>query len=476
MSPQRKGWVRIGTDTTSIMLALALVLSVIGAIALAAPVAALARVTSGTEPSWHVAALWTFIVLAVLIGVPLAIFANRPALIDLGTRRLRVGWRTIPLSELRHVYRMPGGTSPDQFVIQLELQRGLDARLPVSSPSLPNLTLEQLEVLLLALQHAPIEPRPGTPVRSPLADELGPRSDTDRIADEVSDALQPFGRVGYAKATLLLELEDAIARRRRVQGEAGSAADQLPSDQLRAAARISGALRSGQAPTITIMPESTAPRVAPTERYGVRRDRAERWLTGEGFVVQRHTPWRVAGWLVIAGFLLAPWIFTIALVRYYFVLGGLPLDVVMGWWVASLLLWPIGVWLGIVLLLRARALRHRDARRAAVSVRSRGVAVPEEVRSFFEVSKPERSYGTQVYMFGLLLSIAFLATGLLFLSLSAGMVGGPYEPLAWHAPLGWLLLVPVIPVFVGVLRWQRYMYGQLARAHVEWRLLGNSSG
>src|SRR5690606_26194788 len=102
--------------------------------------------------------------------------------------------------------------------------------------------------------------------------------------------------------------------------------------------------------------------------------------------------------------------------------------------------------------------------------------VPDSVREHFASVKLERLYGVHVYMLLIVVSLAFLVSGLLFLALSADMVGGPYSPLPWHAPLGWVLMIPAVPVFVGVLRWQRHMQGQLARAQVEWRLLGNSAG
>src|SRR5690554_3111569 len=188
------------------MVAVGVGISAFGAALIASPMSELVGITSGSAAGWLATALWTFGILALLTTVPLVIFANRPAYVNPEAGLLRVAWRTIPVTELRHVYRMPGGTTPDQFVIQLELRRGLDARLPVRSASLPNLTADDLTVLLSIVQQAPIEPNPRFPLRSPLADELGVRSEADRIADEVSDALQPFGRVSYAKPTLLLEI------------------------------------------------------------------------------------------------------------------------------------------------------------------------------------------------------------------------------------------------------------------------------
>lgn len=476
MTAKRTGWVRIGTDTTWVMVAVGVGLSALGAGLIAAPLTELVEQTSGARPGWWATAMWTFLVLALLIAVPLAVFANRPAHVNLKDRLLRVAWRTVPFTELRHVYRMPGGTTPDEFVIQLELRGGLDARLPVRSASLPNLSAEDLEALLEMLEYAPVEPNPDFPLRSPLADELGDRADADWIADKVSDALQPFGRVSYAKPTLLLEVQDALARLHRAAGGDDTVGDALPSERMSAAAKVLGALQRGPAPTMTIMP-TPMERTVDTARgkFSTRRKATEEWLSGAGAHVNTHTLSRVMGWVLVGLFLALPWATSLTLFKGMFAFIVLPSDVTMGWWAASLLTWPLGVWLGVIVLLRARALRHRSGRRGALAVRSRGYTIPESVQDFFAATKHERWYGTQVYIFGIVLFIAFLASGLVLLALGADTVGGPYAPLSWHTPVGWLLLTPAIPVFVGVLRWQKYMYGQLARAHVEWRLLGNSS-
>lgn len=476
MRAARDGWVKVGTDTTVVLVMVGLGLAVLGGVLLAVPISRLVEVTSGTLPGWWPTALWTFIVLAVLLCVPLAIFANRPATINSGAGLLRVAWRTVPFGALRHVYRMPGGTNPSQFVIQLEIEGGLDARLPISSAALPNLTADELRVLLDMLERSPIEPNPRFPARAPIAGELGPRSAELQIADHVSEALQPFGRVSYAKATLLLEVRDAIARQERTAGGAEAVGDALPSERLRATTTVVRALREAPRHTMAIMPDALeAPEAAPTQRFSVRRRTVEEWLSTVGAHVRTYTLSRVVGWVVIGLSLVIPWVLTFAVMRGWAVYVSAPFDTLMGWWGASILTWPFGVWFGVVLLKRARALRNRSARREAVNSLVRGHRVPEFVAPFFGSTKAERSYGVHVYVWLLVLSIAFAASGLVFLALSGDMVGGPYSPLVWHAPLGWVLLMPVIPVFVGALRWQRYMYGQLARAQVEWRLLGNSS-
>lgn len=314
-------------------------------------------------------------------------------------------------------------------------------------------------------------------MRSPIAGELGDRNSADLIADEVSDALQPFGRVSYAKPTLLLEVRDAIVQQERA-AEDGTLVDGLPGEQLRAASTVVRALREAPRPTMTVMPQvAEAPASGRAEQFSVRRRAVEEWLEShDAAAVNTHTLGRVVGWVVIIAALVIPWIVTFVLMKGYFLVGALPLDVFMGWWGASVLTWPFGVWGGVVLLKRARALRNRSARREAVGSLVHGHRPPEFVVSFFASTKAERSYGFHVYLLILVLSIAFAAAGLMLLALGSDQVGGPYSPLAWHAPMGWLLLVPVIPVFMGALRWQRYMYGQIARAQVEWRLLGNSFG
>lgn len=474
------GWIRIGTSTTWVMLAVGAGLAFVGAAALAVPVSELVRLTSGVQPGWAPTALWIFVVLGVALCVPLVILSNRPASINLDEGLVRVARRTIPLSELRHAYRLPGGSTPDQFVVQLELPRGLDARLPVRSAGLPNLTIGELTVLLELLRRTPIEPKPGVPMRSPIAGELGHRSEIEVIADEVSDALQPFGRVSYAKPTLLLELEDALARATRAV-VADDGHGPLPSERMRAVSAAVRGLSGEPRPTVDIMPpervDASAERAPASRERGMRRGEVEEWIaTHDANRVHRHAVSRALGWVIVVAALIIPWIFTFVVLRGWGVFAGLALNEMMGWWAASVLTWPFGVWIGVVLLKRSRALRSASARRAALTLRSRGVEVPGAIRDYFASAALERSYGMHAYLLGLVLSIAFLASGLMFLSLSADMVGGPYSPLPWHAPLGWLLLIPAIPVFVAVLRWQRHMQGRLARAQVEWRLLGNSFG
>lgn len=109
MSSTPGGWVKVGTDTTWVLIAVGVGLAALGGAALGVPVGQLVGLTSGTPLEWWPSALWTFMVLAVLICVPLAIFANRPALINAGAGLLRVAWRTVSFGELSHVYRMPGG-------------------------------------------------------------------------------------------------------------------------------------------------------------------------------------------------------------------------------------------------------------------------------------------------------------------------------------------------------------------------------
>lgn len=471
----RTGWVRVGTDTTCRMLVTALGLAALAAVLIAAPVAQLVHLTSGATTGWWVAALWCFLVLAVALGVPLVILSNRPVEVNLDEGLVRVAWRTVPIAELRHAYRMPGGTSSDQFVLQLELERGLDARLPVRSAALPNLTAPELEVILELMRRAPIEPKPGFPVRSPLAGELGARSESEQIADEVSDALQPFGRVAYRKATLELELEDSLERAHRASIPVANH-EPLPSERARSGLGAPPPSAAG-GETVEVEGEAAEPQApgAPRRGLGRRRRAVESWIAENGGAVRTHTPTRVIGWVIIVSSLVIPWVLSFAVLHGTWRFGTGPITPLLATWGAAILSWPFFVWLGVVLLKRARALRNASARREALALRVRGIHVPDSVREHFASDRLERSYGVHVYLLLIVLSLAFLVSGLLFLALSADMVGGPYSPLPWHAPLGWLLMIPAIPVFVGVLRWQRYMQGQLARAQVEWRLLGNSS-
>src|SRR5690606_6255635 len=130
-----------------------------------------------------------------------------------------------------------------------------------------------------------------------------------------------------------------------------------PSERMSAAAKVLGALQRGPAPTMTIMP-TPMERTVDTARgkFSMRRKATEEWLAVAGAHVNTHTLSRVVGWVLVGLFLALPWATSLILFKGYFVFTVLPPDVAMGWWAASLLLWPLGVWLGVIFLLRARAL------------------------------------------------------------------------------------------------------------------------
>src|SRR5690606_12973082 len=156
---------------------------------------------------------------------------------------------------------------------------------------------------------------------------------------EVSDALQPFGRISYAKPSLLLEVEDAIARAQRASAGADWSDESLPSEQLRAASAVGKALGQAPRPSMTIMPAVEEPATRrSTERFSVRRRVVEEWLAAQGEApVNTHTLARVVGWVVVIGALIAPWIMTFVIMKGYFLTASLPFDEVMGWWAASIL-------------------------------------------------------------------------------------------------------------------------------------------
>lgn len=484
----RAGWVRIGADTNWSMGLLGLGLSAVTAALIAAPTAQLIQVVSGASPGWLGTALWILPFAFLLLGLPLLLMANRPASVDLARRLLKVGWRTVPFDRLRHVYRMPAGGNPEMVLLQLEITRGLDARLPLTSDALPDLTLGELNVLLAMLEQAPIEPNPDLPLHSPIADELGRRDESAVIADQISDALQPFGRVAYAKPTLLLEVQRAITRRRTLEGVTGETGLPDQGDGVRASsALLNGLEPAGTSPSRRpIMPPPSTPIVDSGYRRGFfgsggrkfrrHRTEVEDWLRSTGVpVVRRYVDSRALGWVVVVTGLVLPWLLaSIAMSSvwaYVYYASGISMDAVMWAAAASFLLAPLLIWGGLVLVHRARIRRFASDRSAVLMARSRGIAAPENVRRFFGAPFPESSYAANVYLLGIATIVYALAMGLVLVALGFGTVDGPYVAVPWLIPVGAVITASAVPLMIGVLRWQRFMTGELARAEVEWRLI-----
>jgi hypothetical protein len=488
---QSTSWVRIGAGTNWSMVLLTLGISVGSALLLASPVAGLIVVVTGVNPGWLVTVLWIAPLGFILLGVPLVLFANRPASIDLQRGLFRVGWRTVSFDRIRHVYRLPGGKAADAVVLQIEIARGLDARLPLTSDALPNLTLNELETLLAVLEQANIEPKPGLPLHSPIANELGPRVGADLIADRISDSLMPLGRVAYSKPTVLLDLQrtiDLVRARDTASGVSG-----LPDlgDASRAATALGDGLTLATAaqPNTQILPMTTLPVVNDYGRgfwgsggqtFCRQRDAVEEWLrTVQAPIAPRYLASTVAGWFIIVVAIVWPWLLIgmiLGVVPLYLLPGGYEIynsAVPVALWsiVFSFFLWPVQVWGGLVLIHRARIRRFVADRSAALSAHGRGHTVPETVTRFFGAPLPERSFGLNVYWFGLVMFLVALVGGLLLISLGYNTVGGPYEPEAWQTPLGLVFLLCAVPILIRTLRSQRHMTGELARARVEWQLL-----
>lgn len=484
---RRTGWIQLGAGTDWSMGLLGLGLSAVTAALIAAPTSQLIELVSGASPGWFGTALWILPFAFLLLGLPLLVMANRPASVDLDRRLLRVGWRTVSFDELRHVYRMPGGSSSDKVLLQLEVTRGLDARLPLSSDALPDLTLNELEVLLAMLEQAPIEPKPGLPVHSPIADELGPRDSSARVADRISDALRPFGRVAYTKSTVLMEVELAIERQRAVDGGTGTVLPERGDGARAASALVSGLeFAAGARGKITIMPPERMPVVNGDYGRGFfgsgggtfrrHRDAVEEWLRSTRVpVVRNYVDSRALGWMVVVVGLLLPWIFGVLAMSSLVFYFSPSADAYLWGTAISFVFWPIVAWAGLLLVHRARIRRYVADRSAALEALGRGHAIPDNVHTFFGAPFPERAYATGVYVFGISLLVIALGMGLVIVSLGFGTVNGPYTPQPWQIPVGTALTVSAAPILMSVLRWQRFMTGELARAGVEWRLLRDGS-
>lgn len=337
------GWLQLGVNTSVSMGLLALAISVVTGLLLAEPTSRLIEVVSGINPGWWVTVFWTILILFVLLGVPLIVLSNKPASVDLDRKLIRVGWRTVSFDQLQHVYRRPGGKDVDQAVLQLEIGRGLDARLPLSSDALPDLTLNELETLLAVLEQAQIEPKAGLPMRSPIADEFGTRLAADLVADQVGDALMPFGRVTYSKPTVNADYG---------RGVCGSGA----------------------------------------KTFRRHQDNVEEWLRSVRIPVERNYVGTTAiGWIIVVGVLLLPWVIGVLIwnifpLYYALGLGGSSEDlrnILYGRFFAAFLLWPLPAWGGLILIHRTRIRRFVADRSASLNAMSIGHTVPPEVKRFF---------------------------------------------------------------------------------------------
>lgn len=464
MTGRSAGWVRIGNNPALKLVLYAAAFAVIVAVAISHLTAQLAMVISGAYTSWLTAASWTFLVTFVISVTPMFMFAHRPAHINLATEQLRVGWRTIPFSELRHVYRVPIAAARDELVIQLDVSRVLDARIQIVRHQRSTLTAGELAMVIAMLERAPIEPVAGGAVHAPLRDELGERSAAERLSDQVNVALMPFRKTEYSKPTVLAQLRgilDASRENEKVEfallepsGEFAVSYDEssLGHDHGRGFWGTLG------------------------RKFAARQVEAEQWLASEEAPApRRFSGWRALTWVLLILAPLSPILFFVGFASSFFIYAyyWVNLDPVafMAWGAVAFFFWPFAAWLCLIVLQGLRIRRYLDARAAALTVRAAGRAVPDSIRHFFGPLFPERSFGTQVYIYGLLLSLGSLVTGLVFLALSAGMVSGPYEPLPWHFAVGWPLVLATAPLFGAVLWWQNHWSAQLARASVEWQLL-----
>jgi hypothetical protein len=309
------------------------------------------------------------------------------------------------------------------------------------------------------------------------------------VADGISDALMPFGRVAYAKPTVLLEVERAIRRR---GGDGGTSDVRLPDrgDGARAAsALLAGVGRiSGGRAGVPIMPPERMPPVNTGYGRGFfgsggrafrrRRGAVEAWLRSTGVPVWRnYVDSRALGWIVVVVGLLLPWIFGLLAASSLFISFSVSPSTEAYLWGSgmSFIFWPIVAWAGLLLVHRARIRRYVADRSATLEALGRGHAIPDDVQTFFGAPFPERSYAIGVYLFGIAVLVSALGVGLVIVSLGFGTVNGPYVPQPWQIPVGAALTASSAPILLSVLRWQRFMTGQLARAEVEWRILRSGS-
>lgn len=474
------GWVRIGVRSDLIMVIVALLLSLAFSYVLfAAPVTKIAEITTGESQNFTHIALWTAGAIFVIIAPLFLFMTGRPLELDLDRRVMRVGWRTVPFDRVRHAYRRPGGGLYGdglQWILQLEIRRGLDARLPMWTTAQADLNAVELETLLAMLEYAPIEPKQGETVRAPLDDELGKRSAAERVADRVSLAIMPHTRVAFTKPTLLLEVRKRLEEVRKQEELDGTDIDRPGAVSRVLHGLVNGA---GQGPAgvgtkgMILPPESLPERAkgrsgsghdphAPLRRgmfgtctFAFRRERleVEKWLREQGAAaVPRYAPSRVLGWLVVLAAAPLPWIYPSVL---------------------TVITWPFILWAGVLVTYRARVKRYIAVRSAAMGVLQSGATIPPFVAEFFEPRFPERNYGKHVYAFGVGVAVLLILPGLLsvltgMFSAMAGWAAGPNEG---DKPYFGVVLALIVACITLMVRWNYSTIRTLARASAEWRSL-----
>ncbi len=463
-------WVRVSRGTLRRVTLIVAGLSGAIALAIAAPMSALGTLVLGVPVPSAVGWAAGTAVVFVLLGAVLLPRAGRALDVDVDGAALRLGRRVVPVSAVRHAYRIPDSVHDGRFQLRLAIPGGLDALVSVSPTPPVELTDQGLAALIRLVERSGIEPDVSVPARPPIGDELGVRDGTQRFADRLGTALLPFEVVSFSKAGLLAELANAQ------RGAAGAPAAHDVARDL-----------GLQVPGTTHAPEIGATlREAATAEAGVTGKRGffalqrasyrialgetEAWLrSASAPVAAGHGALWGWGLAVVVLALVAPWLGAASILSVT-VLLTTGLGPVMGFTAFALLTWPFFVWLGLVLMWRARVARFERARSAALLVRQRGGTVPETVARFFGPPFPERAFATGLYLMLIADVVLTLAGGLTVVAIGFGQVenwSGSFAAI-W---LGALMAASSVPLFFWALRIGTRAAADAVRSHVLWRAI-----
>ncbi|CAN5627952.1 hypothetical protein BH10ACT7_BH10ACT7_16400 [soil metagenome] len=464
-------WIRIGRGGLPRVALIVLVLALVIALFIAAPMAQLGSLVSGTPLPFGIGYLGGVVVVFVLIAPLVLPRATRPLSIDASHTVLRVGLRTIPASDVRHAYRLPDGQFDGRFQVQLAVP-GLDPLVGVSAARPAELSSEELDALLALLANSPIEPDVGVTLRPPLGGELGSRDDAQRFDDQLADVLLPFERMTYSKPTLIAELEkirDALA------GEAvGESSATIRDLGLVTPGTTNAPLRRR---TLSAVPAQVGPArgfwALQGGPYNKQISDVEQWLRSVGHAVAapRDWQWWVGLLLVVFGFA-SPWLSAAAAFPATFYSSTISIPTMMGVFVFFLLSWPFIVWPGFVLMWRARIGRYERARRATLAVRRQRVTVPQPVAAFFGPVFPEIALLNPLLWLVLAESMVLLVGGLTSITLGAGQVEN-WDALPLGLPVGVTMVLASVPLFAWGVRLIRDGAAQQLRADAFWRAIAS---
>lgn len=481
------GWVRIGARPEAVLVLFALAVSAgLSFVLFRDPVTRVVELVSGVPQNSFHTAVWVTGILFLIFAVLILFRTSRPLIVDLDRRVMKVGWRTVSIDQVSSAYRLPGGSSAGarhDWILQLEVPGSFDARLPMRTAAAPDLTSRELETLLSVLDSAPIEPKEGELVHAPVDGELGERAIPQQVADRVSEAIMPYTRVTFAKSTLIREVQKRLEGAREQEKFDGSPPEGGWGIRRVIAAILKGINQgSGDRGATRIFPPEpvierdpvSLKRIPYSQRYlnnplarGMlgtclpsfirERKAVEEWLRAESMTaLPRSLSLRIVGWAVILLAIPMPWLF-----------GS----------VVTVMMWPLILWMGLLMCYRARVARYLAVREGALGVLITGKSVPLFVQNFFAPRFPERTCGKHGYALGIIVTVVLIFPILLF------VLTGSFSMMAGWSTVeqSWEKHYFAVVIALGVLsialtvRWHYAVIRALARAKSEWQLLGGGT-